>query len=61
MLLQLFREDLCFFRYIYLKFGKTEIISAYEYQVAGGRKFGLQIFNKKVTEFIRVWVLTYKY
>lgn len=54
MLLYLFRKDVHIFRYIYLKFGKTEVLSAYEYKVDGGaRKFKLQVFNKKVMEFLR--------
>lgn len=54
MLLYLFRKDVHIYRYLYLKFGKNEVISAYEYDVTGGaRKFKLQVFNKKILEFLR--------
>ena len=54
MLLYLFRKDVHIFRYIYLKFGSTEILSAYDYECVDGKKlFKVQLFNKKVTEFLR--------
>lgn len=54
MLLYLFRKDVHIFRYIYLKFGSTEVLSAYDYECEGGKKlFKVQLFNKKVVEFYR--------